>query len=95
MHFVYPKGVEARGRDAVEELYKGLCDRRGPFSVVPFHFAALSSHRLGSTLFVRWRFTSRALAKPLEGASAFGTVGRQLVRQVNTFDPADLQFKRD
>lgn len=95
MHFFFPNGDEARGRDEVEAVYKGLCDRRGPRAVAPFHFSTLSAHRLGSTLFVRWRFTSRALAKPYEGASAFGTAGRHLVREVATFDEKDLPFKRD
>ncbi|GAB0489368.1 hypothetical protein MMPV_000586 [Pyropia vietnamensis] len=93
VHFFLPNGHEARGRAAVEEVYKGLCDRRGRQPVAPFHIKLLSSHRLGSTLFVRWRFTSRALTRPYDGASAFGTAGRHLVREVATFDGSALPYK--
>lgn len=95
VHFLFPNGDEARGRDAIEAVYKDLCNRRGPRSLVPFRFTPLSSRRLGSSLYMRWRFTSPALAKPYGGASAFGVVGNKLVREVSTFDLADLQFKRD
>lgn len=94
MHFFFPNGGEARGRAAVENVYKGLCDRRGPQPLVPFHFKILSWHRLGSTVFMRWRFTSRVLTRPYDGASAFGTAGRHLVREVATFDDNALPYKK-
>lgn len=83
-------GSVTRGRHNVEAMYKGLCSPDA--GLTPFHFEALESHRLGTTLYTRWRFTSPALSEPYDGADAYGTEGNQLVRVVSTFDVKELQF---
>lgn len=95
VRFLGPGGSVTDGRRAVKEMYEGFCvrHREGTKGLAPFRFRTLSSHRLGSTLFVRWRFTSAALAKAYTGADAYGTVGTKLVRVVSTFDVSELKYK--
>lgn len=83
-------GYVARGRDDVEGMYKAFCKRDG---WAPFRFQVLEAHRLGSTLFVRYRFTSPKLARPYVGSDAYGTCGDKLVRIVSTFDESELKTR--
>lgn len=94
MLFLFPGGMATRGRDAIEAMYKAVCVPRSAGGLAPFRFHTLSADRVGTSLFVRWRFTSAALARPYEGADAYATVGNQLVRVVSTFDGADLELRR-
>ncbi|KAK1868821.1 hypothetical protein I4F81_011304 [Pyropia yezoensis] len=83
-------GYVARGRDDVEGMYKAFCKRDG---LAPFRFKVLEAHRLGSTLFVRYRFTSPKLTRPYVGSDAYGTRGDKLVRIVSTFDKSELKTR--
>lgn len=94
MTFFGARGEVVRGRDDVEAMYKGFCVKYRDGGLAPFRFKVLESHRLGKTLYVRWRFTSPALSRAYEGADAYGTRGDKLVRVVSTFDGKELQFKR-
>ncbi|GAB0491639.1 hypothetical protein MMPV_002893 [Pyropia vietnamensis] len=87
-------GAVVRGRDEVRSMYEGFCKHHRDGGLAPFRFKVLESHRLGKTLYVRWRFTSPALSRPYDGADAYGTRGNQLVRVVSTFDGTELKFKR-
>lgn len=75
-------------------MYEGFCTNQRDGGLAPFRFKVIEAHRLGKTLYARWRFTSPALSRPYEGADAYGTRGNQLVRVVSTFDDKELQFKR-
>lgn len=75
-------------------MYKGFCVHHRDGGLAPFRFKVLEAHRLGTTLYVRYRFTSPALSRPYDGADAYGTRGDKLVRIVSTFDGKELKFKR-
>lgn len=57
-------------------MYKVFCKRERDGGLAPLRFNILESHRLGSTLYERWRFTSPASSRPYEGANAYGTRGK-------------------
>lgn len=92
--FFGARGSVLRGRKEVEAMYRGLCVDHRDGGLAPVRFEVLESHRLGTTLYARWRFTSPALSRPYDGADAYGTEGDKLVRVVSTFDDKELQFKR-
>lgn len=85
------RGKTFSGISAVEATYKDFCAKE--FGLAPFQFRIIEAERLGTVLYVKWRLTSGALAKPYYGADAYGTRGQQMAKIVTTFDKQDLERK--
>ena len=89
-----PNGAVVKGRQAIGEMFAGLCKDPKDGGLKGLHFETEHSRGIGGAFATEWVATAPFLAEPYRGSDAYITRGGYMQAIVTTFDGAALKLKK-